>query len=486
MALAGLVVVAAGAAALAVGAGSGPLTSAADRDDEVALAPDDRDVDGSVDDPAAGRELTATEVPEGGCEPVGCERWRTEVGSGDTLVVDDRIVHHADTRLSVLDATDGEVLAEVDTQAPADARRLQIAGTGDGQGPAVILPGPTGFEVRELADGALRWSADTEQGPRTPVVRDDLVLTTDASPTGQRIRVFAVADGRELLTVDDALVVAGGEVIIEQVADDEVRLLEPATGEARLTVEPEAFRGVGAGRIGLVQDGELVVRTWPELEELGRFPDDPAAPARFIGGLVVAAQPADDADPAEASPDDVSPMGAFIHAPRAVIDPVTGEVVAELDAGLPIVAAPDGAGVLVAEEEGSRVVVSQRDAGWSLTWRTALSFERSSATSLQIIGAPDGGFDLATMRDNAIEQSLPFRARGGVPGFPPSLGSAQDRTVAATLLELSMVRSPDQTELRGEAGAVRFDEPVDLIHAADPLLVSVDGDLVAIDEALIR
>ena len=180
MGLAGLVVVA-GATALAVGAGSGPLTTAADRDDEVALAPDDRDDDGAVDDPAADGGLTATEVPEDGCEPGGCERWRAEVGNGDTLVVGDRIVHHSTTRLSVVDAADGEVLVDVETEAPAGTGRLQVTGTGDGQRPAVILPGPTGFEVRELADGSLRWSADTEQGPRTPVVRDELVLTTDAS-----------------------------------------------------------------------------------------------------------------------------------------------------------------------------------------------------------------------------------------------------------------------------------------------------------------
>lgn len=475
-----------GGGVVAVGAGTEPFSA----------LPEDRD---DVDLPAVDEledQLTAAAVPDGDCEPDGCARWRTEAGSGDTLVVGDRILHHAGTELSVFDAASGDRLARAETQLSAGSVQPQLAGPGeDGQGPGVILGGLAGTEVRDVADGALRWAVEDAQGPMPPVVHDDVVLVADEvadeAPPGWRIRALALADGEERFTVDDAWGGPHAGIVVQREEEDELRLIDAATGEVGLAIEPQEFHGAADGRVGLMIEGELTVLTWPDLEELGRFPDDPQAPVRFVGGLVVDAHPPEEDAPAGedglASIEAAPPMDPFGAAPRDVIDPVSGEVLAELDGGQPLGSAPDGDGVLVLDDQGSSVVVSQRDTSWSLQWRTELAFERPEDAVLQIVGAADGQFAVATVVEGEIVQRLPFRARGGVPALPPDLGGeVSDPTVAVAMDDLTMVRSPDVTELRGSAGAVRFGGPADLVHPADPLLVRVDGDLVAVDEDLVR
>ncbi|MFP4636163.1 MAG: hypothetical protein ACLFRD_09895, partial [Nitriliruptoraceae bacterium] len=318
------------------------------------------------------------------CRPQGCERWSLEVGAGLAEVVDDRILHHGSRQLSIIDADSGEVLAERDTEISGSMSGLLLPEPPYDD--LVVIVGPERVEVREIADGSLRWEAELGESFEQPIVVDDLLVATGAESSeggnglAPRVRGLQLADGEERYAVDGY--VGYGQGLIVSIEEDELALADRTTGEVVLTTSADRFRGASSDRVALVEDDQLVIRSVPGGDELSRYPLEDDTSFEFAGGLVVRHRPPTGGvvrpDGGRAGPLDGS---------SEVIDPVSGNVLAQLGPGatassaLPL----DGVAVLIDRGEGATVIAY--DHTWTQQWQTELTFERVEGDFLAVGGA---------------------------------------------------------------------------------------------------
>lgn len=440
------------------------------RADELAGQPGD----GDRDDP----------TPDG-CRPQGCERWSLEVGAGSAELVDGRILHHGSRQLSIIDADSGEVLAERDTDISGSMSGLLLPEPPHDD--VVVIAGPERVEVREIADGSLRWEAELGESFERPILADDLLVATGPQDSvggnglAPRVRGLQLADGEERYARDGY--VGFGQGLIVSLEDDQLALADRTSGEVVLTTAADRFRGASQDRVALVEDDELVIRSVPGGRELSRYPQPEGTTLEFADGLVVRHRPPTGgvvrADGGRASP---------LAGRTEVIDPVNGNVLAQLGPGATASSAPPLDGVAVLIDRGEGAVVTAYDRSWSQRWQTRLTFERHEGDFLAVAGAERAADSIAVYQvdDEGVQQLVPLDVATGLPSADVTHRDLGDSQVVVSSGDLTITRSRQESAVRGPAGIVWFPGSIDVLHPGDPLLVHHGTRLIAVDESLLR
>ena len=465
-----------------------------------AAAPDADGSDASAD---------ALGVPAG-CEPSGCDRWRSAQPDGHTIVADGRVFHLGGGALVAIDEA-GELVAEAETAVSGRSPGGLLA-LDEPHDDLLLAVGDGRLEVRDRDDLAVRWSLDVRDASLANISRNDDVLVVigahgapiddptgdgsadpgsgadDAGPRldppedgtddglrGRRSR--PVASGFDVRTGERRWQRSGlpfstdGVVALASTQGNELRLLDPRDGEDLLHLAGRRYLGSSPDRIAVHDGAETVdLLAWPSLDTVRRLAVDPAATQRLLGGLLVVEHPADE----DGTSGDIE-----------VVDPADGRVLDRFERpDVAVRAAPDGDGVIVLEPMGEQVRLRHLDREWQQRWSSEVRFDAPPDARVTAVRGPRGQIGVGVVLDGGrIDIGVLVDDRTGLPVIDDEAGVG---TVAGTFDGLLVHRSPDATELRGPGGGVRFPGPVDLLHPSDPLLVRDGQDLVAIDERQLR
>ena len=459
------------------------LPTAGDLDDGQGEPADDPHDPETAEDPDAAVDDDAE--PESRCRPDGCERWSVPAGPGPVLVDDGRIFHLDAGELLQFDAENGDVTSFGPSDVPV-GEATEMLFVERAEGDRLLVHAGARVEAWDLAEGQRAWISDGHGsgGAHGGVVRvdEDVVVVVEVDgpeDPDRKVAAYDTATGEQRWSHDGVVLGAAGPIVVEEPTDGtlesgEVVLIDAASGEVRVTIERDQYRGGTDEHVALVQDERVEWRSWPALDggtDLG--PADETPP--IVNGHLVSG--AGDGGMS-------APAGIAVDQVNEVVDPSDGGLVASYDEPVAVGQRPGGAGV-VAQRDGSTVTVTAVDANWQELWRSQVVWEPTGEQPLWVMPTP-GAVTVAGGGAESSNERWRFDWRTGLPVREGAFGELiLDDEATGTFGDLTVRATAEQVTLTGPDGEVTFGASAGILHASDPLLVRDDGHLIVVEESLV-
>ena len=444
---------------------------------------------GDPDDLAAPDDATPDDdEAEPRCRPDGCERWAIPAGPGPALVDDGRILHLDAGELLGIDAADGAVTPFGPSELPVgEATGLLLVERSDGD--LLLVHDGEQVEVWELTEGGRVWHTEgddvDERAGGVVCADDDVVVVVEVEhledDPQREVVAYDTATGEPRWSHDGVVLGAAGPIVIQAPDDatpdsDEVVLVDATSGEVEASVEPGEYRGGTDDRVALEQDGRVVWRSWPDLDEVADLGPAGETPP-IVNGHLVSGSGTDGMS---------APAGVAVEQIDEVVDPSDGGLVASYDEPVAVGQRPDADGGVVAQRDGSTVTVTAVDADWQERWRAEVAREPTDEQPVWVVPTL-GSATVASGGGDTTDEHWQFDWRTGLPlrtgEFGQLVGHAE---VSGTVGGLELHATSEQVTLAGPDGEIAFDDAsAEILHASDPLLVRVDHHLIAVDETLV-
>ncbi len=238
-----LLVVAIGGIVLAVGLAvltnqlwGAPDERAAQPDWDVELPDEDAPADdATLDLPVAFPSPEAL-----GCEPQGCEAWRTRLTDGRVAVADDRIVHTSASDVIAVDILTGQTLwshrySELGIPPVVQGARPHVLDAGS----FAVSFADGGVQSRDLDTGQRRWHVELDLDHVDDVaLHDQAIVVTGWGRLTREVQVIGLAadSGDELWRARvDRAVTVGSDPLLLLLERGELAGVDPGTGSLRWT-----------------------------------------------------------------------------------------------------------------------------------------------------------------------------------------------------------------------------------------------------------
>lgn len=155
----------------------------------------DEDSDRIGEDPPPDTPVSFPAADARGCEPDGCEAWRTRLGSGGVLVADDLIVHTSASDVQAVDVATGATrwswrYAELGIPPIVDGAQPHRIGYGR----VAVTFADGGLQLRDLATGRRAWHVDLELDHIDQVAaHGEVVVLAGWTQLTREVQVIALA-----------------------------------------------------------------------------------------------------------------------------------------------------------------------------------------------------------------------------------------------------------------------------------------------------